>query len=364
MPFIAIIGFTIIVASVIGIWVASEAHNTLRSNVIPNPSPFSEVSSLMSPSPAQSPLSNKPQPFELKVWMIQYIPPNGIGSVYPVAPITDPADFTKNTLIPKLNEASKYHGYSDSSAQPSLNYVLSDTDIVEENNPPPWIDLANGKKRYDYNALFNKYDLCEYAKNNDIKALILWAGGNVETGYGGGMYEAAITGDKGIPTNGAHLPYCSDKTIVVYGFNYERSDTVLEGPGHHLESVWRRFRPEFSSFSDSGAFSGGSYYPPQRGDSCGTIHNPPNATAEYIRINTAEFLSDCRNWKPDGTGIKETLTCAAWNCDGFMWYTWWMQNAPGLGNDLYFNGEKIPNWWVYIGDPDRCVADPLSCTTY
>lgn len=252
-------------------------------------------------------------PMELKVWMIQYTPPNGIPSVYPNAPIVDAVKYSKNILVPMMNEASRYHGYKDPSSKPSLKYVLSDDNIVTEKNPPPWINLLDGKKRYDYAALFSKYNLCQYAKDNDIKAVFLWAGGTVGSGYEGWMWESAITGNKGIPTNGGHLSYCRDKTIVVYGFNYERADTVMEGPGHHLERVWGHFRPEYSTFTDT-SYGVNNYHPPQRGDSCGNIHNPPNARHEYDDNNSANFQSDCRNWKPDGSGKKETLNCNSWGC--------------------------------------------------
>lgn len=38
---------------------------------------------------------------------------------------------------------------------------------------------------------------------------------------------------------------------------------------------------------------------------------------------------------------------------------------PGLGNTLVgTNGQKIPNWWVYIGDPDNCYNNALGCSGF
>lgn len=288
----------------------------------------------------------------LKVWLLQYIPPSGIQSLYPLAQVTDPVVFTRDTLLPAMNNASRYHGYSDPSAQPALNYTLESSRT--ENNPPPETTTPTNSGTYDYSKLFSTYDLCNYAKANGINAVILWAAGSGS--YNGGFWESAITGNKGIPTNGASLTTCPDKTIVVYGLNYERGlAEALESYGHHLETAFRHFEStgptRYSRWSDN--------------DSCGTDHNPPNARNEYDRSNTVDFQSDCRNWKPDGTGAKETLNCNAWGCTGEGWLKWWMQNIPGIGNTLIdADGRKIPNWWVYIGDPDRCYNNALSCSGF
>jgi hypothetical protein len=134
----------------------------------------------------------------------------------------------------------------------------------------------------------------------------------------------------------------------------------MESYGHHLEAVFWQFRPEYKDWSDDGKTPNKGLV--GAGDSCGTDHNPPNARFEYDRANYNYIMSDCRNWKPDGTGVKEKMTCYWWGCDGAKWLTWWMQNMPGLGNTLVNkDGSKTPNWWVYIGDPDGCFKSPLTC---
>ena len=219
-----------------------------------------------------------------------------------------------------MNNASTYKGYENPQAQPALHYVLLDENVHVEYNPPP--HRANGQ--YDYEGLFQKYNLCTYAIQHDIKAVILWADGLGE--YGGGMWESAITGSKGIPTNGETLSTCPGKTIVVYGLNYTRGlAEAMESYGHHLERAFGFYRSLYTSWADQ--------------DSCGNVHNPPNFRFEYDRENTAPFTSDCRTWKPDGSGVKETLSCATWGCSAVTWIPWWMQNAPA-------------DWWSIIGNPD------------
>jgi len=270
-----------------------------------------------SPSPASSanPITGQTQ--QIKVWMLSYNPTGQYDNLVG----DNPAAYTKNTLLPAMNEASKYHGYANSNAQPALNYTLSDEDIKVENNPPPKI-----AGRYDYQELFNKYSLCNLAKQKDIKAVIVWAEG---TGtYEGGMLESVVTSSNEVRTNRDNLlPYCPDKTIVVYGLNYTRGlAEALESYGHYLEKVFGQLRgEEYSSWADR--------------DSCGSDHNPPNSRFEYDRSNTSSFQSDCRNFKADGTGTKESLTCNAWGCSGDGWLKWWMQNMPS-------------DWWRLVANTD------------
>jgi hypothetical protein len=302
--------------------------------------------------------------FTIKSLLIGYIPPSGVKAVYPNAMISNVADATKNRIFPQLSNNTRYLGYKDSSAPPSLHYTLADNDIHIENNPPPLPGDTTG----GINAIFSKYNICNYAVANDIKMVIIWTAGSDQ--YKGYDFESAVTGSKGITTNGPHLNNCASKTILVMNFNYERDmPQAVESYGHHLEDVFQKFRPEFSKYMDtaaSGAYtSNPKYFPPQTtgNDSCGTFHNPPNATKEYDSRNTTNFISDCRNWKPDGSGIKETINCSAWGCSQIGWEKFWMQNIPGANNTLYNGSIKIPNWWVYIGDPDNCINNPLGCSS-
>ncbi|HEX6977620.1 MAG TPA: Ig-like domain-containing protein [Patescibacteria group bacterium] len=294
-------------------------------------------------SPVKASTSN------MKVWVLEYLPTNGISSLYPNAEVTDPTIFTQNTLLPAMNEASRYHGYSDASASAALNYTLDPADIHVEYITPPQAN-NNSMGSYDYtNALFNKYDLCNYAKANDIKAVIVWGAGSGP--YYSGLWESAVTSNK-IRANGATLTDCPDKTIVVYGFNYERGlAEAMESYGHQLETVFRDYRSEYQTWADESAAANSGLV--GKGDSCGSDHNPPNARYEYDRYNMATVSSDCRNWKPDGSGIKENMSCTWWGCTPTGWLTFWMQNMPGMDNGLVDSvGQPIPSWWDYIANPD------------
>lgn len=309
---------------------------------VSSPTPTPQSTPKPTPYPTPTPLVDKT--YQMKVWVLSYLP---TGNFYNET--GDTVSFTKNRLLPAISEGSRF----------ALKFSLSDEDIKVENNPPPIIGTRGTSGSYDYGALFEKYNLCNLAKQKDIKVVILWADGTGE--YAGGMWEAAITGNKGIPTNGTILSYCPDKTIVVYGLNYTRGlAEALESYGHHLEAVFRRFRPEWYSWSGENQPQNPGLW--GRGGSCGNVHNPPNARFEYDRVNTQVVKSDCRSWKPNGSGVKEDLSCDFWGCSTDGYLKWWMQNIPGIGNDLVgVDGQKIPNWWVYIADPDKCYNSPLSC---
>lgn len=304
--------------------------------------------------------------YRVRTALIQYIPPEGISSIDSSAAVPNPVDFTKNVYLPALSNASKYHGYKDPSATKALLYTLYDEDIFTENNFPPRTIGSGGKIVFDYAALFKKYNLCNYAIDNDIGMVIIWAHGVGP--YNGGTWEAAITGSKNILTNGAQLPYCPQRTILILGLNYQRGlGEAMESYGHHLEraftskvgfplySAWTGINKIYSTTLDSYPGSG-------KDEHCGGVHDAPNARFEYDRTNKDSVRTDCQSW--DGTNKPnnyETINCSAWGCSYAGYLTWWMQNIPGVGNNLYFNNKKVPNWWVLVGDPDHCADNPLGC---
>jgi hypothetical protein len=353
----------------------------------------------------------------VKTMVIQYIPPASEGGILHYVPTSqvaknnDPTDdaqeldnFIKNRFLTALTNGTKYHGYASPNATPAITYTLADEDIHTEYNPPPeraqggfsWelpkSDPSSGGTYADLPAIFSKYDICNVAKSKNISFIVL-AGG---FGYGKGhglVFEDYITGNKGIPTNGPLLKgpeFCDDKTIEIVNLNYERGlSEVLESYGHYLENMFTYLRPEFRLWSGYSLNFSRNVSLWGLGHACGSAHNPPNARCEYDRSNPdgwitaasgcnlgtpkldnppSSVLSSCQDWKPDGSGIKTQLDCHAWGChdgqaDGADWLVWWMQNMPGLNNNLTDNvlNAPIPNWWAYVADPDNCYNDPFAC---
>lgn len=286
---------------------------------------------------------------EVKTMLIAYVPPGGVATVYPDAPVPDPESFVKNTMIPAMNSGTKFHGYSDSNTQSEINFSLAAEDIHIINSTPPVRQdnylgfppkAANQPGYLDMPTIFSSQDICNVAKKKDIRAVILMMADYGD--YAPKGFEDYITGNKGIPTNGPilrGLQYCDDKTIYIVAPVYTRGlAEALESYGHHLEGVFRHFKSsDYASWSDENAARNGSLM--GKGDSCGTDHNPPNGRQEYDASNPANFQSDCRNWKADGTGAKETLNCNLWGCNRAGWLVWWMQNMPS-------------SWWSYVANPD------------
>jgi hypothetical protein len=90
---------------------------------------------------------------------------------------------------------------------------------------------------------------------------------------------------------------------------------------------------------------------------------PPNAIFEGDYSNETSILSDCMDWKPDGTGGKQPISCSAWNCSSLGFFNWYLQNIPGKDNSLIFGNKKLRNWWEFIADFDYALFGGKSLTT-
>lgn len=170
------------------------------------------------------------------------------------------------------------------------------------------------------------------------------------------------------------LPIC-DHTYTVYEFNYGRElREVIEDFGHQLEALLN-----FADDSDSkqpgddglfwkrwvgSEYKDGKIYNP----GCGWTHYAPNGNGDYQWYNEASVLSDCEDWKPDGSGVKKSVNCHTWagnvcsDDGGVAWKTWWMQNLPGKDNKLSYNGKPLRNWWDFIVDFDKAIAQGKKLT--
>ena len=115
-------------------------------------------------------------------------------------------------------------------------------------------------------------------------------------------------------------------------------------------------------------------YPPV--SACGWTHSPPNTEKDYDWYNSSPVLSDCESWNPDRTGERKLVSCSTWSsyfnlsgCDdssiggtGTAFKIWWMQNFPGKEANLYYQGNKLRNWWDFIGNFDQAMLVGRSLT--
>ena len=271
-------------------------------------------------------------------------------------------------LIKALNKGSIYHGYKDTSAVPSLNYtIFKDEEFLK---PVPSLSPANSPA--NHKKILTDFNICDYVENKGVKEVWIW------------MYHTNITypvesylaGPLFSFGNGfMDLPKCA-KSYTVYDYNSGRSVSMaLENHTHQIEQVFNYIdgrdaapHKDWGNLLFWGKFVGSDWSHKIIAPGCGWIHYPPNGESDYDWNNQKEVLSDCEDWKPDGTGQKKMISCHTWggsNCqsdEGYSFKIWWMQNIPGRGNSLFYNGKQLRNWWDFIGNFDRAMQVGKSLT--
>ncbi len=255
---------------------------------------------------------------------------------------------TTGQVVQALEEGSRYHGYKDPAAQPSLQYQIVDT--IEFLEPLP----TRSKRGHqvpmtDYNAIMHRIDIQHWVEQRGIKEVWLW-------GYHGGVidiWESNMAGPYGDISNSdrdpTDLPVLS-KTYTVYHYNYGRGPSeAVEDHMHQIEAVLKHI--DFDLFWNK--FVGR----PGEGR-CGWAHYPPNGVRDYDWANPGHILTDIEDWRPDG-GPKKRLNYSRWKGDSLTWFIYWMQNLPGANNDIIYRGRPLTNWWAFIGDFDAAMAQGL-----
>lgn len=277
--------------------------------------------------------------------------------------------------VQAMTNGTKYHGYKDISAQPSGIFQIYDTKeflkAMPYSNYQAW---SNPTVRPDYKKMLtDDVAICDYVDNHDVREVWVWGyhNGNPggiepdESNMSMGTTSQAFWnhGTYGDVSNGQQiddLPTCN-KSYVLYNYNYAAGlGNVLEDHGHQIERML--------DFADS-AFWNSKFRNPHglidgTVNHCGWIHSPPNVTDlhQYNWYDETVVQSDCQNWKPDGAGEPESISCHTWNgssCaddDGAKYKVWWMQNLPGLNNGLTYQGAPLRNWWDFYTNFDNAVV--------
>lgn len=310
----------------------------------------------------------------VKVLVLSYFPLQGSNIDQDITGIGDSLSSMRNKVsqlttltADSLTQGSAYHGYRDSNSKPSLTYTVVDTKEFLKAEPVstnqvPW---NTGVFRPNYNLMLTSdVNICDYVDNKGVKEVWVWGYhyGNIEP-VESNMAMGTVSrtywnhnshGDVSNSEQTDDLPTCA-KSYVLYNYNYGRGlGEALENHGHHIEAVlgfvdtmlWEKFKRPYGT---SGV------------NSCGWTHSPPNTATEYDWANEADALSNCEDWKPDGTGAVKTVDCHTWygqTCSdngGVEFKIWWMQNIPGKNNGLIYQGKNLKNWWDYIGDFDNAL---------
>ncbi len=291
-----------------------------------------------------------------------------------------------------VEQGSRFRGYRDSTARPSLGYRVVESIIVYD--VPPGSDrfrweTAPGRPRMvDYFKVFSELRLEPAMRSRQVKELWV-ATSSFDAGtpsYRAGVHRvddmrADFESNMARPVTGDisnsfrwpdDLPMLTH-TYVVHGINWRRTEAeAMHNVGHQLEAMLSYvnlrqdgnttlFSRDFVGQDVAGAFVTGR---------AGWTHMPPNTTGNYDYLNATPVASDIEDWRPDGMGAKRPVSVATWGGLTYPWpsspvpalqrregqgYVYWWQNFPGLGNRIPHPRGTMTNWWAFVGDWDGSV---------
>ncbi len=322
--------------------------------------------------------------YDVPVVVIRYLPTrNGTTLDASVAGTDDTIDHLKSQIDRydieikyMLEEGSRFHGYKDPNAPPSLGYRVLALISIYEDMPPGFPSGSPGITFPDYNQILNRIDARHFVDDLGVKEFWLW-------GYHYGSI-APVESDMSSPTTGDisnsyrtqdDMPVFH-KTYTLYNYNFTRSSNeAVHDHGHQLEAILgyvnRRqdgntnlFWKQFVGQDASGHFTTGR---------CGWTHMPPNTTSDYDYNNATLVESDCEDWTPAGTGAKKLINDLTWGSLRYawprgvpedvtqhQWYVYWMQNMPGAGNQIALDDQHVmTNWWRFTANWDDAIQSGI-----
>jgi hypothetical protein len=269
-------------------------------------------------------------------------------------------------VLSALQEGSRYHGYKEQDAKPSLVYkVIQAVEILE---PLPTVPSPRGKvPMTDYNRIMQRLGIRNLVEKKGVKEVWIW-------GYHGGvvdLWESNMAGPFGDISNSNRDPKdlpVLKKTYTVYHYNYQRGTSeACENHMHQIEATLNyvdgRDRTPADKWGDLlfwGKFVGSDKSHKIVHPGCGWAHYPPNGERDYDWANKRIVTTDIEDWKPDGTGAKQSMNCDKWQGNSLKWFVYWMQNLPGANNGLSYQGKPLNNWWIFIGDFDAAMKRKMT----
>ena len=297
-----------------------------------------------------------------------------------------------------LEEGTRFRGYKNKNAAPSIGYRVVEYITIYEQTPKGEVNshLEDGTPLYspDYHKIFERFNIEHYINNLGVKEIWIWMGGvNSDFPcYDPTMHKpedfrnwwesnmsSPITGDiSNSNRDNDDLPIYGS-TYTVYGQNFRRSHAeAVHNHGHQLEAILSHvnylqfgntdlFWKKFVGQDDDGNFITGR---------AGWTHMPPNTTKHYDYTDTMTLVeSDIEDWTPDNSGEKKLVNVDTyaklkyhWRDENTeeipqfiesQWYIYWMQNMPGYKNGIQYEDVEMTNWWVFTADWDKAISTEL-----
>lgn len=298
-----------------------------------------------------------------------------------------------------LEEGSKFRGYANPNAIPSLGYrVVRYVTIYE---PMPLGPVAGqcvpgecvGTTHFpDYHAVLRRVNAEHWVNAQGVKEIWVWGYHYGKTVQPESNMSSALTGDISNSFRANDDLPIYNRTFTLYGLNFARAHTeVVHNHGHQLEALLQHvdqtqnFNTElfWDTFvgRDAGKWITGR---------AGWTHMPPNTTQDYDYLNRTPVSSDIEDWRPDGSGVKTMISADRWRNlvyswpsgtipaidgraedhsqgsdtrAGAQWFIYWFQNMPGRSNSIPMLGGQMTNWWQFTGDWDAAMTSRAGLAT-
>jgi len=346
--------------------------------------------------------------WEVPVVLIEYLPTSdGFGldtlkapDFYWFNPLSLDSIESMNLALAKrrkmmVEQGSRFRGYRDAAALPSLGYRVVEHIIVYDQIPPHptkrATDLPGHPRFEDWHAVISNLGLEPLLRQRVVREMwVAWSSfdGNfpsykpnvqrledMRVGWESNM-SSPTTGDiSNSDRDNADAPVLAH-TYIIYGINFRRSQAeAVHNVGHQVESMFshvarrqdgndRLFWRDFVGQDAQGAFITGR---------AGWTHMPPNTVGNYDYLNTALVSSDIEDWRPDNGGTKRQVNVNTWGALTYpwpgaqdfgqrvesQWYTYWFQNFPGRGNRIQHGMNWMTNWWRFVADWDSAIGSGL-----
>lgn len=274
-----------------------------------------------------------------------------------------------------LEEGSRYHGYRDPKAKPSLGYkVVAMIAVLEpvprSNFEVPW---NKGIYRPDYKQILTRFKAQDFVEKQGVKEFWIWGYHHKDIEPVESNMSSRLSGDISNSERSDDLPVF-DKSYVLYNFGYQRTAAqAVHNHGHHTEAVLAYINTRQDGNADlwSKKFMGKDDQNKWITGRCGWTHMPPNTTKDYDYTNQTAVESDIENWTPERSGPFKPVSARTWGNLAYLWpgnrapsdkieaqwYLYWRQNLPGRENTIRHGTGYITNWWQFIGDWDNAIAN-------
>ena len=293
-----------------------------------------------------------------------------------------------------VEQGSRFRGYSDAAAQPSLGYRVVEHIIVYDQIPPHPTKRSGipGNPRFEgWHEAFADLQLLPMIRARKVREV--WAAwssfdGNypvykpaihkvedMRAGWESNM-ASPTTGDVSNSDRDPNDTPVVEHTYIIYGINFRRTQAeAVHCVGHQVEVMFAHvngrqdgnsllFWRSFVGQDANGRFITGR---------AGWTHMPPNTTADYDYLNATLVASDIESWRPDNSGTKKQVNVNTWAGLTYpwpgetdfvqrtesQWYVYWFQSFPGRGNRIPHGANWMTNWWAFVADWDAAITSGL-----